>query len=81
MARLGRSWLMRIKEENRDMFLLGAVALCCTVLAGAVALFEPVVGQAPAKQVADIRPIEASALEPVRVVGAPFAPNTNPRER
>jgi hypothetical protein len=69
------------------MFLLGAVAMCCTVMAGTLALLEPVVGQAPEKQVADTSPlvdrgpIQASAPEPVRVVGAPFVPNTKPRER
>lgn len=73
---------MRIREENRNVFLLGAVALCCTVLAGTLALFEPVSGQAPEKQVADSRPMEAAAVEPVRVVGGtPFVPNTNPRQR
>lgn len=81
MTGVGRSWPMRIREENRNMFLLSTVALCCTVVAGTLALFDPVVGGAPEKQVADSRPIQASAVEPVRVVGAPFVPNTNPRER
>lgn len=80
MARLDRSWPMRIREENRNMFLLGSVALCCTVVAGTLSLFDPV-GAAPDKQVADNRPMQTSAAEPVRVVGAPFVPNTNPRER
>jgi len=87
MADVGRSWPMRIREENRNMFLLGTVAMCCTVMAGTLVLLEPVVGQAPEKQVAGTRPIadrgptQASAPEPVRVVGAPFVPNTNPRQR
>jgi hypothetical protein len=74
---------MKIREENRNMFLLGAVTLCCTVLAGTFALFEPVSGsgQASEKQVAYSRAMESPTPEQVRVVGAPFAPNVNPRER
>ncbi len=63
------------------MFLVGAVTLCCAVVAGMLALFEPVFGQAPEKRLADSRPMEAATQEPVRVVGAPFVPNVNPRER
>ncbi len=63
------------------MFLLGAVTLCCAVVAATLALFEPVFGQAPEKQLTDSRPTEAATREPVRVVGAPFMPNVNPRER
>jgi hypothetical protein len=72
---------MRIREENRNMFLLGAVTLCCAVVAATLALFDPVFGQAPEKQFADGRPVEPAIREPVRVVGAPFMPNVNPRER
>ncbi len=72
---------MRISEENRNMFLLAAVTLCCGVLAGAVALFEPVPGPGPAKQQTANAPIDVPAPTPVRVVGAPFEPNLNPRER
>ncbi|WP_426615224.1 hypothetical protein [Bradyrhizobium sp. McL0616] len=43
-------------------------------------LFEPVFGQSPERQVADSRPIDAVAPAPVRVVGAPFVPNVNPRQ-
>lgn len=63
------------------MFLLGAVTLCCGVVAGTFTLLEPVFGQPPEKQVAYSRPIDVSAPEPVRVVGARFVPNINPRER
>lgn len=63
------------------MFLLGAVTLCCAVVVATLALFEPVFGQAPEKLVADSSPTEAAGREPVRVVGAPFVPNVNPRER
>ncbi|RXT52354.1 hypothetical protein B5V03_04015 [Bradyrhizobium betae] len=72
---------MRIREENRNVFLLTTVTLCCVVVAGTLALFEPVLGQGAEKQVADGRPTDASPQEPVRVVGARFVPNINPRER
>lgn len=68
---------MRIREDNRNMFLLTTVTLCCAVVAGALAVLEPVFGEPPEKQVADSRPIDGS----VRVVGAPFVPNVNPRQR
>ncbi|WP_245330631.1 hypothetical protein [Bradyrhizobium sp. AS23.2] len=51
------------------------------VVAATLALFEPVFGQAPEKQLADSRPMEVATREPIRVVGAPFVPNVNPRER
>ena len=68
---------MRIREENRNIFLLATVTLCCGGLAGAIALFEP----APAKRQAETATIDVPAPTPVRVVGAPFEPNLNPRER
>jgi hypothetical protein len=72
---------MRIREDDRNMFLLTTVTLCCAVVAGALAVLEPVFGEAPEKQVADnSRPIDLSAQGPVRVVGAPFVPNVNPRQ-
>jgi hypothetical protein len=77
---------MTIREENRNVFLLTTVAVCCATVVGTLALFEPVFGQGPdkvsEKQVADSRPIDATAQAPVRVVGGtPFVPNVNPRER
>jgi len=72
---------MRIREENRNMFLLAAVALCCAIVAGTFALLEPVLGRAPERQVADSGPVDAEAPAAVRVVGAPFVPNVNPRQR
>ena len=68
---------MRIREENRNIVLLATVTLCCGVLAGAIALFEP----APARQQAERAAMNVTAPTPVRVVGAPFQPNLNPRER
>jgi hypothetical protein len=72
---------MRIREENRNMFLLSIVTLCCGVVAGTIALFELTLGPAPAQQMAERAAIDVTAPTPVRVVGAPFEPNVNPRER
>lgn len=77
---------MRIREENRNIFLLATVTLCCGVVAGTATLLEPVFGQAPEKlsanQIADGSPADVAARPPVRVVGGTvFVPNVNPRER
>ena len=81
IAHVTRCRRMLIRKENRNVLLLTTVALCCVVIAGTLALLEPVLGQSPERQVADSRPIEAVAPAPVRVVGAPFVPNVNPRQR
>jgi hypothetical protein len=85
IAGAGRYRLMRIREENRNIFLLAAVTLCCGAVAGTFTLFEPVLGQAREKPVAETAAIDVTARTPVqtsvRVVGAPFEPNVNPRER
>jgi hypothetical protein len=72
---------MQIRADHRNIFLLGAVTLCCVVVAGTLALYEPVLGQAPERRVADNRPVNAATPAAVRVVGAPFVPNVNPRQR
>jgi len=77
---------MTIREENRNVFLLTTVAVCCVTVAGTLALFEPVFGQGPdmvsEQQAADSRLVGATSQAPVRVVGGtPFVPNVNPRER
>lgn len=78
---------MRIREEDRNMFLLAAVTLCCGAVAGTFALLEPVLGQDRPEDRPQDKPVAASAVidtgarTPVRVVGAPFEPNVNPRER
>jgi len=68
---------MRIREDNRNMVLLTTVTLCCGAVAGALALLAP----APEKQIADRSPIESASPTSVRVVGAAFVPNVNPRQR
>jgi hypothetical protein len=82
---------MRIREENCNMVLLAVVASFSVAIAGGATLLgfagnTPVrfadrttgVEQAPSP---DKRIIYVGDQPPVRVVGAPFAPNTNPRER
>ena len=83
---------MRIREENCNMVLLAVVASFSVVVAGGATLLgfagsTPVrladrttggVEQAPSP---DKRIIYVSDQPPVRVVGAPFVPNTKPRER
>jgi hypothetical protein len=83
---------MRIREENCNMILLAVVASFSVVIAGSATLLgfadnKPAqfadrttgrVEQAPSP---DKRIIYVNDQPPVRVVGAPFVPNTNPRER
>jgi hypothetical protein len=82
---------MRIREEDCNMVLLAVVTLFTVAIAGAASLVastEKTVQfadqttarskQAPSPD----RPIiNVSDQPPVRVIGAPFVPNTNPRER
>jgi len=81
---------MRIREENCNLILLAAVTLVVAVIAGGANLLG--FTDKPAR-FADrtIRSEQTTALDKpiiyvsdqpaVRVVGAPFVPNTNPRER
>lgn len=68
---------MRIREENCNMVLLASVTLVSIVIAASLALLGP----APATQQAASQPGYLADSTPVRVVGAPFIPNTNPRQR
>jgi hypothetical protein len=65
---------MRIPEENRNIVLLATVA----VFAAAIALAMAVVDPAPTPT--DSKPAYLADQTPVRVIGVPFEPNTNPRE-
>jgi hypothetical protein len=82
---------MRIREENCNMVLLAVVTVFTAGIAGGATLVasadrKPIhfadrsarVEQAPP---ADRQIINVSDKKPVRVIGAPFVPNTNPRER
>ena len=68
---------MRVREENRNMVLLATVTLVSAIIAVGVALLEP----ATAKQEAAAPPPYLTDSTPVRVVGAPFVPNTDPHRR
>jgi hypothetical protein len=67
---------MRVREEDRNMVLLASVVAVCAMLALIAAAFEPVASTA---QTASQQTALADQT-PVRVVGPPFVPNTNPRE-
>ncbi len=83
---------MRIREEDCNMVLLAAVSCISLTIAGGASLLafsdaKPVriadrttVQREPA-QSPDKGIIDVSDQPTVRVVGAPFVPNTNPRER
>jgi hypothetical protein len=83
---------MRIPEENCNMVLLAAVTLVGVAVAGGAALIgesdtvparlaDRTPGYTVRAPSPDQRIINVSDQVPVRVVGAPFIPNTNPRER
>jgi hypothetical protein len=74
---------MLIREENRNMILLATVTLCSSAVAAVLAMVEPAPVRASDKLVAARAEIDVTAPTqiPVRVVGAPFEPNVNPRER
>jgi hypothetical protein len=83
---------MRIREENCNMVLLAAVTVFCTAIAGGatligvtdnkpVRLADRMTGRVEQPPAPDRRIIRVSDQPPVRVIGAPFIPNTNPRER
>ena len=83
---------MRIREENCNMVLLAAVTLVSMAVAGGAAMVGPsdthpvrvadrTFGYTQPPPSSDKRIINVSDHPPVRVVGAPFVPNTNPRER
>ena len=83
---------MRIREENCNMVLLAVVtALSVAIAGGATALgfsdnkpvqfADQAIGRFEPKGSPDKSAIDVSDQVPVRVIGAPFIPNTNPRER
>ena len=82
---------MRIREEDCNLILLSVVTLFAVVIAGGASLLdtnarkpmyladraaraEP--AASPGKPV-----VYVTDQPPVRVIGSPFVPNTNPRER
>ena len=67
---------MRVREDNRNLVLLAAVTLVCAFIALAAAAFDP----APSTARSASQQTALADQTPVRVVGPPFVPNTNPRE-
>jgi len=68
---------MRLREENCNMVLLAAVTLFGVVVAVIAGWWE-----GPQPSVAEAKPpVTFADQTPVRVVGAPFVPNVNPRDR
>ena len=67
---------MRVREEDRNMVLLAAVTLFSLVVAGGLNVME-----APPPPAEASKPLYVADEAPVRVIGSPFVPNTNPRER
>jgi len=76
---------MRVRETNRNLMLLGSFTLLSVAAAGIVALLDPAPAPANAapRPTANQAPVPSQALTqtPVRIVGTPFVPNTNPRQR
>jgi hypothetical protein len=83
---------MRIREENCNMVLLAAVALVSVAIAGGatlvgsadnspVRLTDRTTSYAERPRSPDKQIIYVSDQPSVRLIGAPFVPNTNPRER
>lgn len=79
---------MRIREENCNMVLLAAVTCVSVVVAGGTSLLgsgqsgpDRVAGRVEPISSSDKPVIYASEQPAVRTIGAPFVPNTNPRER
>lgn len=79
---------MKIREENCNMFLLAVVTVFTVIVAASSSLVgatdkAPIRYAARAEQspAADKSIVYVADQPAVRVVGAPFVPNTNPRER
>jgi hypothetical protein len=66
---------MRIPEENCNIVLLTAVTLFSIVVALAANWWE-------GPQTASAKPrVDIAEQRPVRMIGAPFVPNVDPRQR
>jgi hypothetical protein len=80
---------MRIREEDCNMVLLAGVTLLSVTVATTAAWLEPAsagkstpdYASAPPPSSVEKPSIRLADQAPVRVIGAPFVPNTNPRER
>ena len=83
---------MRIREENCNMVLLAVVTCISVTVAASASLLgsgatkavqfaDRAVSRTESAPSPDKRIIYVTDQAPVRVIGAPFVPNTNPRER
>jgi hypothetical protein len=83
---------MRIREENCNMVLLAVVTCVSLAVAGGASLLgsgdtsavrfaDRTAGRIEQAPSPDKGIIYVNDQPPVRVIGAPFVPNTNPRER
>ena len=70
---------MRVREEDCNMVLLAAVTLFGLAVAGVASVLEP--APAPPPSAESRNPVNVADQTPVRTIGPPFVPNTNPRER
>ena len=71
-----------MRNEDYDRELLAFVTLFSVVIAVAVGVFDTSPSVARSSTQASVRIEEPSpAPSPVRVIGTPFVPNTNPSER
>jgi len=65
------------REEDNGMLLLVAITLICAMIAVLPGVLEPPSSVAASRP----PPTYLASQDPVRIVGPPFIPNTNPRER
>jgi hypothetical protein len=82
---------MRIREEDCNMVLFVGVTLLSMAVAGAATWLEPApaagtskaafASNATATSSVEKQPLRLVDQTPVRVIGVPFVPNTNPRQR
>ncbi|OKO78728.1 hypothetical protein [Bradyrhizobium sp. NAS96.2] len=72
---------MRLREANRNLLLLGSFTLLSVAAAGIVALLDPAPAPANTAPRSAANQAPADRPMPVRIVGTPFVPNTNPRQR
>jgi hypothetical protein len=70
---------MIVREEDCNLILLATVTLFGLAVAGMVNMLEPAPAPPPSTEAS--KPVNLADQTPVRVIGAPFVPNTNPRER
>ena len=71
---------MRLREENCNMILLATVTLVSTMVAAIVGWWQAP-PSAAAKPTVSIANRTVADRTEIRVVGAPFVPNINPRDR